>query len=90
MSKFMILVVVAVAVLVGCERLGNVSQAQATDGLTAAQFNWRYLLGYAWPVVLPALRLIPVIGAPLQELLANLSWSALATKKQKAEDAGQS
>lgn len=84
MIKAFILAVVSVAILVGCKRLGLVDgDAPPDDGMSAAGYNAKLLAGYAWPIVLPLLRFIPVVGPALQAVAANVTWSTLATKKQK-------
>ena len=87
--KFTILLIAAVA-LCGCKRLFGPEGTQAADGsdeVTATQ-NWLAIAGYAWPLAAPLLRFVPVVGPILQAVVANVSWSALATKQQKIEDKG--
>lgn len=85
--KFTVIALSAIA-LYGCTRLGVIpgSEADVADGLSPQAYNWRYVLGLAWPVALPFVRFVPVVGPVLQAVLANVSWSTLATKKQKIED----
>lgn len=90
MIKLLITSVVVMAFVIGCKRLGLVNGDDTpADGMTAAGYNTKLIVGYAWPIILPFLRFIPVIGPPLQAIAANISWGTLATKKQKDAEKAQ-
>ncbi len=88
MMRFITLLAIAAAI-VGCNRIGLApGLPEPQDGMTAAEYNWWYIGGLAWPVLTPFLRFVPIVGPILQAVAANISWSALATKQQKLADKG--
>ncbi len=79
-----------VVFFVGCKRIAlGEGPATVSEDEVSAGTNALTVAGYAWPLVIPFLRFIPVVGPVLQAVAANVSWSALATKQQKAADAGK-
>ncbi len=83
MIKFLIFLVASMAILTACKRLGwDPATVEPQDGLTAAQYNWKLIASYCWPVVLPLARLIPGVGPTVAEIL----WKIFATKDQKDAD----
>ncbi len=85
MSKLMILLTVSVAFIIGCKRVAGLDQPVTEEDVSAGT-NALAIAGYAWPILTPFVRFIPIVGPILQPILSNISWAALATRQQKEAD----